>query len=216
MSAKEVSVQIVRELPIQKQEVIVGDSTATMKLTLWDDMVTKLEIGKSYRLNQLSTRLFQNVKTITATKATSIESIDDLVNCLQAPEDNDVIEKEGKITQVGLVMHFSCEMCKGKVALPDDDSKFLRCPSCKMKMAKETLQKSMNGTLCFSYGYQKVKLSIFSSTLFTMCIANHLSVDNVENIEDFLLSNSFRVAYSNETKNVQNIVHLTNVAGVNQ
>lgn len=49
-----------------------------------------------------------------------------------------------------------------------------------------------------------------------MCIANHLSVDNAENIEDFLLSNSFRVAYSNETKNVQNIVHLTNVAGVNQ
>uniref|UniRef100_K1QWP4 Uncharacterized protein n=1 Tax=Magallana gigas TaxID=29159 RepID=K1QWP4_MAGGI len=133
LSAKEVSVQIVRELPIQKQEVIVGDSTATMKLTLWDEIVTKLEIGKSYRLNQLSTRLFQN-----------------------APEDNDVIEKEGKITQVGLVMHFSCEMCKGKVALPDDDSKFIRCPSCKMKMAKETLQKSMNGTLCFSYGYQKL------------------------------------------------------------
>lgn len=30
-------------------------------------------------------------------KVISIESIDDLVNCLQVFEDNDVIEKEGKI-----------------------------------------------------------------------------------------------------------------------
>lgn len=83
-------------------------------------------------------------------------------------------------------MYFICEISKGKVSLPDDDSKFVRCSSCKMKMAAESLQKSINGTFCFPSGYVKVKLSIFSSTLFTMAIANQLSVDDVESIEDFL------------------------------
>lgn len=71
-------------------------------------------------------------------------------------------------------------------------------------------------TFCFSSGYVKVKLSIFSSTLFTMAIANQLSVDDVESIEDFHLSNSFRVSYSNDEKSVQNIAHLAIVAGVDQ
>lgn len=61
-----------------------------------------------------------------------------------------------------------------------------------------------------------MKLSIFSSTLFTMAIANQLSVDDVESIEDCHLSNSFRVSYSNEEKSVQNIAHLAIVAGVDQ
>lgn len=49
-----------------------------------------------------------------------------------------------------------------------------------------------------------------------MAIANQLSVDDVETIEDFHLSNSFRVSYSNEEKSVQNIAHLAIVAGVDQ
>jgi hypothetical protein len=210
-----VSTQIVREAPIQKQELVVGDCTGSIKLTVWDDLVSKLEIGKSYRIDQLSTRLYQNLKAITSTKATSIEIIDDIVNCVQSADEVDLVEKEGRITQVGLVMYFTCQMCKGKVSLPDDHSKFVRCSCCKMKMAKESLQKSINGTLCFSSGDLKVKLSIFSSTIFTMAIVNQLSVDDVENIEDFLLSNP-RVTFSNKAKCVQNIVHLANVAGVNQ
>lgn len=134
------------------------------------------------------------MKALTSTKATSSELIE-----------------EEKITQVCVVMYFTCEISKGKVSLPDDDSKCVRCSSCKMKMAKESLQKSINGTFCFSSGYVKVKLSIFSSTLFTMAIANQLSVDDVESIEDFLLSNYFMVSFSNEAKRVQNIIHLANV-----
>lgn len=139
-----------------------------MKLTVWDDMVSKFERGKSYRIKQLSTRLFNNVKALTSTKTTSSELIEDIVNCVEPADEAGVVEKEGKITQVCLVMYFTCEICKEKVSLPDDGTKFVRCSSCKMNMAKESLQKSINGTFCFSSGYVKVKLSIFSSTLFTI------------------------------------------------
>lgn len=122
-----------------------------MKLTVWDDMVSKFERGKSYRIKQLSTRLFNNVKALTSTKTTSSELIEDTVNCVEPADELGVVEKEGKITQVCLVMYFTCEICKEKVSLPDDDTKFVRCSSCKMNMAKESLQKSINGTLYFLF-----------------------------------------------------------------
>ena len=110
-------------------------------------------------------------------------------------------------------MNFTCKTCKGKVPLSEDDSKFIRCPSCIMKMAKESLQKSIHGTLCFSFNQEKVRLSIFSSTLYTLAIANQLNTSDTEGVEDFFLSHSLKIAFSTEAKIIQNIVHVTNVAG---
>lgn len=68
----------------------------------------------------MSTRLFNYVKALTSTKTTSSELIEGIVNCAEPAEEADVVEKEGKITQVCLVMYLTCEMGKGKVLLPDD------------------------------------------------------------------------------------------------
>lgn len=89
-----------------------------MKLTVWDDMVSKFERGKSYRIKQLSTRLFNNVKALTSTKTTSSELIEDTVKCVEPADELGVVEKEGKITQVCLVMYFTCEIVKKKFRFP--------------------------------------------------------------------------------------------------
>lgn len=214
LSCGPITAQIVREAPIQKQELLVGDSTGSMKLTVWDSLVSKFEKDKSYVIKNLTTRFFQNAKALTTTKNTLYEPAEDIINCVEPSEQTDVIEKEGKITQVCLLMNFTCETCKGKVPLSEDDSKFIRCPSCKMKMAKESLQKNIHGTLCFSFNQEKVRLSIFSSTLYTLAIANQLNTNDTEGMEDFLLSHSFKIAFSTEAKIIQNIVHVTNVAGL--
>lgn len=91
LSTGPVSAQIVREIPIQKQELVVGDCSGSMKLTVWDDMVSKFERGKSYRIKQLSTGLFNNVKALTSTKATSSEVTEDIVNCVEPAEEADVV-----------------------------------------------------------------------------------------------------------------------------
>ena len=83
-----------------------------------------------------------------------------------------------------------------------------------MKIAKESLQKNIHGTLCFSFNQEKVRLSIFSSTLYTLAIANQLNTNDTEGMEDFLLSHSFKITFSTEAKIIQNIVHVTNVAGL--
>lgn len=200
-----VHVQIVRESPIKKQDVMVADKTGTIKPTIWDELVDKLQKGKSYSIKNLSTRLLQNVKALTATKATTYELGEDIPNCVEGTLDSDEKEKNGKITQAFLQLTFSCDNCKAKVIIPNDDSLFLRCSSCKMKMKKDSVQKSISGNVCFDFQEEKVKLSIFSSSIFSMAIAN-LNTSDIENIEDFLLSNAYKIRFTNQTKTIQDIV----------
>lgn len=89
-----VQVQIVRESPLKKQDVMVADQTGTIKLTVWDELVDKLQKGKSYSIKNLSTRLFQNVKALTATKATTYELGEDIPNCVEGTLDSDENEKK--------------------------------------------------------------------------------------------------------------------------
>lgn len=196
------TVQVVRESPIKRQDITVADSTAAMKLTIWEDLVSKLELDKSYKILHLSTRLFQNAKSMTSTKQTTISQIPDIVNCAPAL-DSDVITKEGKITQAGLALNYLCDNCKSKVDFRDQ--KFVRCQSCKLKMTKESLHKSISGTLCFSSGYEKYKLTIFSSVLLTLATTNNLDSDDNEVLEEYLLSNSFKISFSQDNKTVLDI-----------
>ena len=41
-------------------EALVGDSSGTILLTLWDDSIDKVEIGKSYKIGNGYTSLFKN------------------------------------------------------------------------------------------------------------------------------------------------------------
>jgi hypothetical protein len=47
---------------LMKQDVYVSDSTATIKLTLWEEDVGKLIDGSSYLLNDVLVRSYNGVK----------------------------------------------------------------------------------------------------------------------------------------------------------
>ncbi|MFH0715146.1 MAG: single-stranded DNA-binding protein [Candidatus Diapherotrites archaeon] len=40
-------------------EALVGDATGTILMTLWDDMIEKVEVGKSYKIGNAYTSLFK-------------------------------------------------------------------------------------------------------------------------------------------------------------
>lgn len=176
-----------------------------MKLTIWEDMVSQLEVNKSYKILHLFTRLFQNNKTLTSTKQTTVTLIADITNCVAPTIDCDIVTKEGKITQAGLNLFYTCDNCKSKVDVNNDKSLFVRCNACKLQMAKQSCHKSITGTVCFSSGYEKFKLTIFSSVLFTLATANNIDTNDAETVEEYLLSNSFKVSFSKDNKTVLDI-----------
>ena len=62
-----------------KQDVQVGDSTATARVTLWEKEIGKVIVGKSYRLRGMVVREYQGVKFLSTAKENSeIEETDDV------------------------------------------------------------------------------------------------------------------------------------------
>jgi len=72
-------------------EALVGDASGTVLLTLWDDAIDRLEVGKSYRVLNAYTSLFQRSLRLnlgrngSAEDAEAVEDVND---------SNNVSEKE--------------------------------------------------------------------------------------------------------------------------
>ena len=130
----------------QKQDVIIADSTGTIKLTLWGNEIGKLEANTSYQLLRMTICTYNGYKYVNFPKeGGSFTTIDDIGEV--ATNDNhlnvsDNIQDAEICGVSGLFKYKSCLKCKSKAEVTS--AKFARCtnPSCKMLqkvgMAKET------------------------------------------------------------------------------
>lgn len=71
-------------------EAIVGDETATVIMTLWDNDVGTLEEGKAYKLENGYTSLFRGALRLNSGKYGKIEQVDEDI---EVNSDNNISEK---------------------------------------------------------------------------------------------------------------------------
>ena len=67
---------------LHKQECIMADESAQIRLVLWEDDINKLVINKSYKLDKMKIRMYNDVKYLSVSSCTTIESIDDIGHML--------------------------------------------------------------------------------------------------------------------------------------
>ncbi|MDO8647116.1 MAG: hypothetical protein Q7R70_01740 [Candidatus Diapherotrites archaeon] len=72
-------------------EAKVGDASGTILLTLWDDMIDKVEEGKTYKISNGYTSLFQNKLRLNIGRYGTLE---DSTEEITVDETNDMSEKE--------------------------------------------------------------------------------------------------------------------------
>ncbi len=72
-------------------DVLVGDSTGTIILTLWDDKIDSVEEGKVYKLENGYTSLFKNSLRLNVGRYGKLEESDEDVSVDQS---NNMSEKE--------------------------------------------------------------------------------------------------------------------------
>ena len=65
---------------IFKVDCIIADQTHSIKLILWEEIITQVDCGKSYLFRGLTTRVFDNVKYLSTSEATIIEKKDKITN----------------------------------------------------------------------------------------------------------------------------------------
>ncbi len=75
-------------------EALIGDSSGTILLTLWDDGIDKVKIGNSYRIKDAFTSLFQKSLRLNLGRNGTIEDSDEPVS--EVNESNNLSDKEFK------------------------------------------------------------------------------------------------------------------------
>ncbi len=72
-------------------EVMVGDDSGTILLTLWDDAIEKVEPGKAYKIANAFTSLFKNTLRLNLGRYGELSEISEEV---EVNEQNNMSEKE--------------------------------------------------------------------------------------------------------------------------
>ena len=98
-----------------KTDVIVADHTNSAKLVLWEDIIDKVDSGKSYRFNNCKIRIFNDRKYINTNEFTKITEIEDIKNVnLMSPQIQEHMIT-AKFMGVEVKKSSSCILCNRKL-----------------------------------------------------------------------------------------------------
>lgn len=121
-----------------KQDVIIADSTGTIRFTVWEGEIGKTKVGKSYELSGIMVREFQGRKFLSNSKEKSnIKLVQDVgeVTTEVESEENAVWTSASYVwvrnARVVGVMHLQkyrdCLKCKTELVPDDEDPDLGHC-----------------------------------------------------------------------------------------
>ncbi|KAL5006836.1 hypothetical protein ScPMuIL_015642 [Solemya velum] len=121
-----------------KQQFRLADTTGSTIITVWEDQINLVEVGKTYQITNISSRIFMGEFSLTTTKATNFEEDhpledDILSHDLKIP---DLEEVKGRIISVGVTCKYHCPACDAVASIDPNATKF-KCGACNLKSKKE-------------------------------------------------------------------------------
>ena len=111
--------------PLQKQDVIIADSKAAVRVVLWERSIGLLEMGKTYNLRNIAVRSYNGNKYLSCSESSECAGAPDYgeVQDRSAVEETSSIDQiiTGEIISVMFVDQYACCVaCKSKVEAVDD------------------------------------------------------------------------------------------------
>lgn len=170
-----------------KCDAIIGDNTGTIKLTLWEQDISKINATNSYRMTNLTIREFENCKTLTSSYDSTFEQITDIG---QIRDDNSQSLTESETVNATLLSVScssmnSCVSCKKNLPPLNTDIATVKCLNCGMRQRLTSIHTSHKCEIvCSTDSGQKV-FYIPNRVLKSSSITEHL--DSIDSIEDALL-----------------------------
>lgn len=113
-----------------KTDVIVADLTNSAKLVLWEDIIDKVDSGKSYRFNNCKIRIFDDQKYINTNEFTKITEFEDIKNVnLTSPQIQEHMIT-AKCMGVEVKKSSSCILCNRKLDDSQLQKETIKCQNC--------------------------------------------------------------------------------------
>ena len=113
-------------------DCIVADVTGSVKLVLWEEMIDKIHSGKSYHIQGLTVRIFDDIKFVNTNEATVVSEIDDLgdVNLMSQQIQDNIITAH--CIGVNIKKSTSCIACNNSLENITPEEETITCPNCKL------------------------------------------------------------------------------------
>lgn len=172
-----------KEVPggMKKQDLLIADSSGSIRLTIWEVMIGQVVEGQSYRFQKMMVRMFKGKKVLSTSKTDSaIEEIDD-VGEVETSDDIELEDEVGgsggsggrlvkgvKIVGIDRMMQYRvCMKCSGRVEEDREDGEIGECTKCKMVQCVEDCKQNISVQLTVK-GSDGVPLTLraFSKVLY--------------------------------------------------
>ena len=177
VKVKAIRLEEVEEVPDGKkiQNIIIADLTGTVRLTVWEKEIGKIEIGGSYSLTGMTVREFRGRKFLsTAKDNSSIVSTEDIGEV--APEgENTIVDttpqscswvKNVRVVGVITLEKYSCCIkCSTKLVPDDDDADLGHCSKCQMMQCIDNGSNGIMAKLMVVSGGTKLILCAFGKVV---------------------------------------------------
>lgn len=186
------------------QDTYVADKTGQCRVTMWEDKVGKVEMGKSYRFCGFLVREFRGEKHITTPKEGScIEVIDDIPNFPIAG-----LPESKNVTIIGVKevnRYRSCFECGSRVTVHEGEDDIGHCSKCKMtQRLSETRYVIMAKFIVKTMDGEKIPVCAFGKTLMDIMETNEdVTAELLIKSKPFTMQHTdgtiFYVSHSNTT-----------------
>ena len=155
-------------------ESLVADETGSMKLTLWEEAIDKVQAGKSYHFQNMKVRIFADEHYVNTNDSTTITPIDDIahVDLKSLEMSNNLIV--GQCIGVDIKRHSACIVCNATIE-PLPEEQFPTCKKCNMTILTDFLKQKLVCQLLI-----KAEHKLVSYTCFNDAIESFLKISNVE------------------------------------
>lgn len=185
---------------LSKQDLIVADATFTALLTLWQNDVNKLEVGKSYALEQLTIQSYNNNKTLSPPKFgkwTYSECEDIEVSTVATMKLDDERREINDVTINGILSinsKSSCLGCKANVESLND--KLGKCVKCNMIQRLDKCLPHMCAKLLVTGDVGEQRLVAYTPIL-SQIICHDVATETEDDVVmQLLVAESFHLTYT--------------------
>jgi hypothetical protein len=129
-------------------DVVFGDSTGAIIVTLWEDAIDKVEEQKSYLFSNFKVAYYKK-KYLNSTPTSDIkEEWEDVELCTASQKAADELKPKEKLVEtiIGSIVAveakklLTCINCSSKLADTSEDAKVITCSGCNLTMRKASLQ----------------------------------------------------------------------------
>lgn len=159
-----------------KQDILIGDSTGTGRLTVWEEEVGTIVSDDSYRLSGMMVREFRGKKYISSSKDYSkIEKIANIGDVESGEEEDDVGKtgpggskqlKDVRVIGVERLDNYdACLKCSSKLIPDSDDDELGECSKCKMIQCLSECNKTLTAQLTVRCGTCSYSARVFEKAL---------------------------------------------------